>query len=120
MNLRFDHVHIFARDVDAMAQWFAIHLGATVQRSEVRTEASLGSLRLFFQKVQSDQDRSGNGVLDHLAFAVEGIDALATRLEAGGALFAKPLHEARPGVRALFLEGPERLRVEILERTAAP
>ncbi|WP_119066742.1 VOC family protein [Rubrobacter indicoceani] len=53
----------------------------------------------------------------HVAFAVEDLDALATRLEeAGGVEFESKPHAMGSGTRIFFVRDPDGYRIEFIER----
>lgn len=120
-SILFDHVHIMAQDPAAASTWFADMLGAEVIHGPVRIEARLGGLRIFFDAVKEGQDLPSvpahpHRGLDHLAFAVQGIADVVADLKAKGATFTKELQTPRPGVSICFIEGPEGISIELLER----
>lgn len=119
MSLAFDHVHIFTADVDATADWFETFLEAEVIRTDIRVEARVGSLRLFFQRADGNGDLAEDAAgFNHIAFTTVGIDELAESLARKGAVFLKPVETVRPGVRMFFLRGPGGIQVEVLERNS--
>ena len=54
--------------------------------------------------------------LDHFGLSVVGIDALAAELKAKGAVFTKGPLTLRPGLRVCFIQGPQGISIELLER----
>jgi catechol 2,3-dioxygenase-like lactoylglutathione lyase family enzyme len=69
---------------------------------------------------EAQLDRMGlrrpDGPVDHLAFAAEDRDALAARLEAAG-IQAVANDVPAAGIRQLFLEDPNGVRIELNLRT---
>jgi catechol 2,3-dioxygenase-like lactoylglutathione lyase family enzyme len=63
--------------------------------------------------------RSRGQALDHVAFTVDGLDALLARLRRSG---VKVLDEpyAFAGTRAVMIEDPDGLSIELIERRGAP
>ncbi|MDB5619193.1 VOC family protein [Tardiphaga sp.] len=118
-----DHVHIYTANPAASAKWFADSLGAEVVTSPIRIEAKLGGLRVFFEQV-SEADAVGAAPTsphkgyDHLAFAVKDLDALAADMKSKGVVFTREPLTIRPGVRICFIEGPDGISIELLERDA--
>ena len=71
--------------------------------------------------------KSGDGVntppktpyqgLDHFGLAVTGIDAIAADLKKKGVKFTREPTTVRPGTRVCFIEGPQGVSIELLDRT---
>jgi len=55
--------------------------------------------------------------LDHFGLRVDNIDAAYTELTQRGAVFTVPPRTIRPGVRIAFVQAPDNVRIELLERT---
>ncbi|SDI19716.1 Catechol 2,3-dioxygenase [Bradyrhizobium lablabi] len=116
-----DHLHIFTSDAEETARWFAGVLGAEIVRSPVRIEVRFGALRIFV-----DESLEGNVTnppavpsrrgLDHFGLLVKDIDFVASQLKAKGVKFTKEPQTARPGVRMCFIEGPQGISIELIER----
>jgi len=121
----FDHVHLRSPDPDATGAWFVDHLEARpVRRQEgpgsLRVVLDLGGLNLFIDRVPAETP----GVppapflgIEHLALAVTGIDAVVESLRARGVRIVMEPNNPNPTTRIAFLEGPEKVRVELLERS---
>jgi len=120
-QLTMDHIHIFTASPEASAKWFADALGAEIVTSPVRIEAKLGGLRVFFEPVKEgagvgSAPKSPHKGLDHFAFAVKDLDLVAADMKARGVVFTKEPQTNRPGVRICFIEGPDGIAIELLER----
>jgi catechol 2,3-dioxygenase-like lactoylglutathione lyase family enzyme len=72
---------------------------------------------------------AGHGVIDHLALSVPDIDAVAAQMRARGAVLDPEVTPDGPksiaefwgaGVRYLFLQGPQGVRIELLQNLAQP
>jgi catechol 2,3-dioxygenase-like lactoylglutathione lyase family enzyme len=50
---------------------------------------------------------------------VKNIDAAAAELRAKGVTFIVEPRELRPGVRYAFIEAPDSIQLELIERTSA-
>lgn len=120
-QLALDHIHIFTSTPESSAKWFSETLGAEIIASPIRIEAKVGGLRVFFEPV-SEGDNVGNAPasphkgLDHFAFSVKDLDLVAAGLKAKGVVFTKEPQTTRPGVRICFIEGPDGISIELLER----
>jgi catechol 2,3-dioxygenase-like lactoylglutathione lyase family enzyme len=127
-NYTWDHVHIRTTNPEATAAWFERILGAEVLRSlqqgQPRIDLKLGGAMIFIAPVVP-----GDGVhappttpyqgLDHFGLSVNGIDAIAAELKAKGVIFTKEPTTIRPGVRVCFIQGPEGVSIELLDRNLA-
>ena len=124
-QLTFDHIHLRTPDPEATVAWFETMLGAEVIRSmqqgAPRVDLKLGGQMIFIMPVAP-----GDAVnpapttpyqgLDHFGYAVKNIDAVFAELKAKGAQFTQELLSPRPGIKTLFLRGPQGVSVELLER----
>jgi catechol 2,3-dioxygenase-like lactoylglutathione lyase family enzyme len=122
-----DHVHLRTPDPEATARWFESMLGAevirSVQQGAPRIDLKLGGANVFLAPV-----KAGDGVhepprtpyqgLDHFGLSVSGIDAIAADLKAKGVKFTREPTTVRPGTRVCFVEGPQGISIELLERSA--
>jgi lactoylglutathione lyase len=125
-KFNWDHIHIRTPDVEATAQWFEKMLGAEIKRSTQqgapRVDMVIGGQNVFLAPVTA-----GDGVatppktpyqgLDHFGLAVTGIDAIAADLKAKGVKFTREPVTVRPGTRVCFIEGPQGVSIELLDRT---
>jgi catechol 2,3-dioxygenase-like lactoylglutathione lyase family enzyme len=121
-----DHVHIRTPDPEATAQWFEKMLGAEIIRSmqqgAPRIDMKIGGNNVFLAPT-----KAGDGVasppktpyqgLDHFGLSVTGIDAIAADLKAKGVKFTREPTTVRPGTRVCFIEGPQGVSIELLDRT---
>ena len=121
----FDHIHLFTRDPEGMANYFENMLGAEVIRSspggQPRIDLKLGGANIFILDVSGNPQAVEGAAhphrgLDHFGLAVEDIDKVCTELKAKGAKFTRGPETIRPGTRIAFFEGPEGVSVELLER----
>ena len=122
---KFDHIHLFTRDPEATARWYERMLGAEVVRSDQqgkpRIDLKLGGANIFILDVALDE-RCGTAVghphqgLDHFGLEVKDIDKVCADLKAKGAKFTREPDTVRPGIRIAFVEGPEQVSIELLER----
>lgn len=126
MECKFDHVHILSPDPEAVAGWFEKMLDGEVIRSEQggkpRVDVRLGGQMIFILQVpladSSVAPEHPHRGLDHFGVCVQNIDSVYEELKRRGAEFSQALHMPRPGIKLMFLKGPEGISVEVLERNA--
>jgi lactoylglutathione lyase len=125
-QLTFDHIHLRTPDPEATAAWFETMLGAevirSVQQGAPRIDLKLGGQKIFLMPVVPGDHVNPAPVtpyqgLDHFGYAVKDIDAVFAELKAKGAHFTQELESPRPGIKTLFLRGPQGVSVELLERS---
>lgn len=120
------HLHLESVTPIAAATWYREHFAARAElapdvepvtdRDQRRPMAlvRLGTVAMLFYK--SDQplvSTQGRGV-DHLAFAVENLAPLISRLMAAEVTILEPPHHLGDTMVAL-VEGPDRLAIELVE-----
>lgn len=124
-QLTFDHVHLRSPDPEATAAWFEKMLGAqvirSVQQGAPRIDLKLGGQMIFIMPVAAGDAVNPAPVtpyqgLDHFGYFVKDIDTVFAELKAKGAVFTQELQMPRPGIKTLFLRGPQGVSVELLER----
>ncbi|WP_458093740.1 VOC family protein [Roseomonas sp. WA12] len=121
----FDHVHLRSPDPDATGAWFVESFEAVqVRRQEtptsLRVVLDLGGLNLFIDRVPASTPSVPPAPflgIEHLALAVTGIDAVVEELRAKGVRIVMEPSNPNPTTRIAFVEGPEQVRVELLERS---
>lgn len=127
MAFRWDHVHLRSLDPERAAGFYVTMFGAaplasTQTDAGLRCVVDLGGLKLFIDQVAPDipaaPDPPYRG-LEHLGLAVENLDAAAAELKRRGAVFLMEPRTARPGLRVAFVQGPDNVRIELVDRTAA-
>lgn len=125
-GLRCDHVHLRSPDPENDARFYVEVLGArdagrAQVRGALRRMVDLGGLNIFIEAVPVATPAPPPFIgPEHMGFAVDDLHAFAARLaEHGVALLGEGIEQVRPGVRIAFIEGPDRLRIELTERAPA-
>lgn len=119
-----DHMHIRTSNVEDDARWFEEILGANIIRSPGRVDVEIGGARIFLapataeDKVHSPPSHPHLG-LDHFGFSVVGLASLVDTLRTKGVIFTSDFRQVRPGVSACFIQGPQGISIELVERTPA-
>ncbi len=121
----FHHVHVYCSDLAASEEWFVEKLGATViQRRDPKpapaVDISLGGASLFLREEYPDEDLGAGGPprfgTDHIGLMVDDLDATAAELKRRGVHFDVEPYLVRPGLRIAFIQGPDQLRIELLQK----
>jgi catechol 2,3-dioxygenase-like lactoylglutathione lyase family enzyme len=124
-DFTFDHVHLYCTDPGATERWFVSVIGASVterrgtaERPTVVLDVGGGRIQLRGQLPGEDLAADGPSRfgIDHIGLLVPDVPAAIERLRARGAEVVSPPRELRPGVFVAFVEGPDRIRVELLSR----
>jgi lactoylglutathione lyase len=126
-SFTFEHIHLRSPDPEATASFYERMFGAHVIRSmqdgKPRVDVELGGMQVFIAPVPpdgktADPPETPYQGLDHFGLTVTGIDAVVAGLKAKGAEITREPVTIRPGVRIAFLRGPEKVSIELIERTA--
>ena len=123
---RYDHMHVRSRDVKKTAEYYRDMFDAEIVESiqsdgKPRTDLDLNGLTIFIAHVPADaavppapaQPYVG---LDHFGLRVEDMDEAVAELKRRGAAFMMEPRTIRPGVRIAFVQAPDNVRIELLER----
>jgi len=119
-----DHVHLRSADPIAAARFYVEAFGATETgrteiRGALRIVLELGGLTLFIEAVPPTTPHPPAPPylgLEHLGLRVDDLDAAAAALRGRSVRFLTEPREARPGTRFAFIEGPDGVRIELIER----
>lgn len=126
-TFRCDHFHLRSLDPDKSARFYeemfgAKRVGTVDNAGKLRVIVDLGGVRLFIEEVPPGTHAAPEPPylgLEHIGLAVSGIDAIAAELKRKGAEFVVEPRSPRPGTRIAFIRGPENVRIELVDRTAA-
>jgi catechol 2,3-dioxygenase-like lactoylglutathione lyase family enzyme len=123
----YDHIHLRTRNPQATRQYYQDMFDAEPVKSiqsdgTPRVDLNLNGLTIFVAEVPPEADvPTAPAVpyigLDHLGLRVDNLDAAAAELKRRGAVFIMAPRTIRPGVRIAFIQGPDDVRIELLERT---
>lgn len=121
----FDHFHLFTADPEGMAAYFESTFGAEVIRSspggQPRIDLKLGGADIFILDISGNPNAAEGAAhphrgLDHFGLSVKEIEKVCDALKAKGAKLTRGSETIRPGTRIAFIEGPEGVSIELLER----
>lgn len=123
-----DHVHLRSPDPERTARFYVDVLGASDAgsgevRGALRRTVELGGLKIFIEEVPAATPAPPPAPfmgLEHMGFCVNDLDAVAATLAQHGVPLVGGIEQVRPGIRIAFIEGPERVHIEIIERKPVP
>ena len=125
-EFRSDHLHLRSTDPEGAARFYTEMLGAKrtgemMSGNALRVTLNLGGLNVFLEEVPPGTPSTPKppflGV-EHVGLAVTGFDAAVAELKAKGVVFLKEPSSPRPGVKIAFIQAPDGVQIEILERAA--
>jgi lactoylglutathione lyase len=122
----FDHVHLVSKDPKSTASWYEEKLGGrVVNTSEVRGAPSIvvafkGATVIIRGQRPGEEIRDKNGIeygLDHFGLRIEGdFDGFCGDLKKNGVKFTVDPMDFTPAVRIAFIEAPDGVSIELLQR----
>lgn len=125
-SLAFDHVHLVAKNPQATADWYVDKLGGNVVRSlEVKGApqiyVSLGGFIVIVRgerPSESANDKPGlQWGVDHFGVRVQGdFDGFCGELRKRGVRFSLEPTDFNPTTRIAFIQAPDGVSVELLNR----
>jgi catechol 2,3-dioxygenase-like lactoylglutathione lyase family enzyme len=123
----YDHIHLRTKNPQATIEYYQKMFDATpvayVQSNgKPRVDLDLNGLTIFIAEVPADAPLPTAPAepyigLDHLGLRVDDLDAATAELKRRGAQVIVEPKTIRPGVRIAFIQGPDGVRIELLERT---
>lgn len=126
---RLDHIHLNSRDPQAAAEYYRRTFGARVIESvqldgQPRFDVDLDGLMIFIAPIAPTSPDAapapaGNALgIAHFGLRVDDLDEAVAALRRAGARFAvEPyVSKRKPGLRVAFVEAPENVLIELLER----
>lgn len=141
-NYLFNHVHLYATDVNEMAEWFSKYLGLPNRGPRPRPEDperiwsngtradNVGIVifekpkpggRLWTEGMKEEFEPTQGHAINHIAFSYRDIGPVFERMKRDGAEIVEPIAE-RPdmGHKSFFVLAPDKLLVEIVEQKPIP
>ena len=123
----YDHIHVRSRDPRGTAEWYHQMFGARVFESvqsdgQPRIDLDINGLTVFIASVPAEADMPAAPAdahlgLDHFGLRVDNLDGAVAELKQRGATFTLEPRTIRPGVKIAFIQCPDNVRVELLERS---
>ena len=129
-TLGFDHIHLIAKDASKTANWYVEKLGGQITRSlEVKgapqVYVSLGGFIVIVRGERpseqvTDKQRLEWGI-DHFGMRVRGdFDGLCAQLRNRGVAFSLEPTDFNPTTRIAFINAPDGVSIELLNRKDQP
>ncbi|GEP11936.1 VOC family protein [Methylobacterium gnaphalii] len=126
MPYRIDHVHLRSRDAVAAGSFYVEMLGAREIRRDgspvTRVVIDLGGLYLFIEQAPEDiapAARPPHLGLEHIGLAVDDIEATFAELQKKKLDIVSGINDVKPGLRTIFITGPDGVLIEFLKRDFA-
>ncbi|BCM84129.1 VOC family protein [Methylobacterium indicum] len=124
MGYRYDHLHLRSRDAAAAARFYGEVLGARETGREgaerpSRVILDLGGMTMFIEQAPEGTGPAAtppNLGIEHIGLRVEDIEATVADLAGRGIPLVSGITDVRPGLRIAFFEGPDGVRIEVLQR----
>ncbi len=127
MAWQYDHTHYKCSDVDKTVAFFKENFGAREINRAPNAKGMLivtmdiGGLWYNFspkvagETVEAKTQPHRYGVY-HMAFKTADLSAEAAKLKARGVRFTQDVTETSPGNKMAFIEGPDGISIELLQR----
>jgi lactoylglutathione lyase len=123
---KYDHIHLKSPDPEKTAQYYEFMFGAEILRlqysdGEPRIGVRLGGILFYISDTRgkptgtAPAGRPFWGV-EHIGFVVDDVDKTAAELRRKGAIFSQEPDSPKPGVRNVYILGPENVHIELINR----
>lgn len=123
----FDHIHLISADPLAAARWYVEKLGGTITTTaEVRGAPQVmldfeGVIIIIRGQRTGETAAARQGLqwgIDHFGFSVRGdLDAYCAELKRKGVVFTIDPVDFGAGLRIAFLQAPDGVIIELLQRS---
>ncbi len=120
-----DHIHIVSGNVEEMIKYFEnVFEGRVISRGEsrgfplVRMDVYGAPISILGTNPGPGQLEPGKGLrgLDHFGFKVKNLEETVASLKNKGAKLVIEPTTTPSGIKIAFIEGPEGIRIELVER----
>jgi catechol 2,3-dioxygenase-like lactoylglutathione lyase family enzyme len=123
---RIDHIHLICPDIESTKNWYCDVLGGKVTfegafKGNKVYYVELGGFNIILieqlpgEKPLPATLQTKEGI-DHFGLAVEDMQAAVDDLKSKGVNFVAEPVEIRPGLKIAYIEGPDKVRIELSER----
>jgi len=124
MIFRFEHLHLRSSDAVAAAAFYVDTFGAREVGREgspiiTRMILDLCGITLFIEHAPDANPPAKplNRGIEHIGLAVDDIEQAVSALKQRGIVFVIDITDVRPGLRTAFFDGPDGVRIELLQRS---
>jgi len=126
MPYTYDHIHLKSADQPKAVAFYRDNLGAKVVDEAERagrkvTTLQIGGVTILLSSGLNDPVLPGSADvhmgLEHFGLKTDNLDRDAKALKAKGVKFLQDVTQNRPGVKIAFIQAPDNVRIEILERS---
>lgn len=110
------HVHVYTPNPESTLAWYQNAFGGDIQKlsGDIVGINYDGKVWLFARKRDESIAPTQGRSLDHLGWNFSNLDEAAIRLKAAGVKFTMEPRDYR-GIRIAFIEGPDGVRIELVE-----
>ena len=126
-NVTFDHVHLVSKDPQAAANWYAANLGGDIVRNgtikgapQIYVEIGGGAMLIVRGERPGESSGAKAGLewgVDHFGVRIKGdFAAFCAGLKARGVQFSVEPTEFNPTTTLAFINAPDGVSVELLNR----
>lgn len=123
MRHTIDHIHLRSRDAIAAARFYVDVLGASeirrIGEPVTRMVLDLGGLNVFIEQAPDGLPPGAAPQhlgLEHIGLRVDDIEAAVANLASHGISLVSGITVLGPELRIAFFNGPDAVRIELLER----
>ena len=126
MRFTHDHHHFRCQDHQAAAQWYldmfdGEDLGQVEAMGMPIRRVKVAGQTWSFSPKRDDVTMQGDGLAPHYGYyqiglGVEDLDQAVKRLSAKGGVFRGGIHQLSDTLRVAFMEAPDGMEIELLER----
>jgi catechol 2,3-dioxygenase-like lactoylglutathione lyase family enzyme len=142
---RFGHIHLLSEDPGAAGDWYVKHFGGAGLRKTAQERmyrdvqiapsatVNLDNVNMIIYPVQYARtsrwpawegrktfESTKGHVVDHIGISVDNLDDAMAKLKAAGVTITDPPRSLANGkIKFAFIEGPDKMRIEIIEGHAA-
>jgi lactoylglutathione lyase len=118
----YDHIHLISPDVVKTTEFYEKNFNARrVYLRELPGGAKSASLtlngsRILIAQSSGKESIAGTtGGLEHFGIKTDDLEAAVKTLKANGVKFRGEITEIRPGVKIVYMWGPDNVLIELLE-----
>jgi len=125
-SISFDHVHLVSKDPHATARWYVDTLGGKIGRSgdvhgAPQIYVSVGGAMVIVRGERPAEHAADRVSLqwgvDHFGLQVKGdFDGFCAGLRGKGVMFTMDPTQANPTTRIAFIQAPDGVSVELVDR----